>query len=53
MEHLWELHRVVDGYRLPLGPSRNFIPVIDRAMRRFRPAIYRGVHEEGLTQFLV
>jgi hypothetical protein len=49
MEHLWELHRVRNGYRLPFGSSPQFIPLIDEAMRRYRPDVYQGVRDEGFT----
>jgi hypothetical protein len=49
MEHLWELHRVKNGYRLPFGSAPQFIPLIDEAMRRYRPDIYQGVKDEGST----
>ena len=49
MEHLWERHRVRNGYRLPLGQAPDYIPLIDDAMRRFRPQIYGGVHDEGFV----
>jgi hypothetical protein len=49
MEHLWELHRVRSGCRLPFGSSPQFIPLIDEAMRRYRPDVYQGVRDEGFT----
>jgi hypothetical protein len=49
MEHLWELHRVRSGYRLPLGSAPRFIPPMDEALRRYPPDIYRGVVDEGFT----
>ena len=49
MEHLWELHRVRNGYRLPFGSAPQFIPPIDEAIRRHRPDIYQGVQDEGFT----
>jgi hypothetical protein len=49
MEHLWEFHRVRNGYRLPLGHAPDFIPLIQDGMQRFRPQIYGGIHDEGLV----
>lgn len=49
MEPLWELHRVRDGYRLPFGSAPQYVPVIDQALRRFRPDIYLGVRDEGFS----
>jgi hypothetical protein len=49
MEHMWEFHRVREGYRLPLGDSADLIPVVERAMTRFAPQVYRGVRDEGFT----
>lgn len=49
MEPLWEFHRVVNGYRLPLGDSAGFIEPIDHGLRTFAPSIYRGVIDEGFT----
>ncbi|MFC4006222.1 hypothetical protein ACFOY2_03240 [Nonomuraea purpurea] len=53
MEHLWEFHTVKNGYRLPLGSNPKYIPVIERAMRQFRPAAYLGVKDEGFMVGLV
>ncbi|MGP3918052.1 hypothetical protein [Nonomuraea sp. 10N515B] len=53
MEHLWEFHTVKNGYRLPLGSNPKYIPVIEQAMRQFRPAAYLGVRDEGLIVGLV
>ncbi|MCG5215330.1 hypothetical protein [Streptosporangium sp. KLBMP 9127] len=53
MEHLWEFHRVRNGYRLPLGSSPKFIPVIDNAMRQLHPSVYQGVQDEGFMVGLV
>lgn len=49
MEHLWEYHRVKNGYRLPLGHAPEYVPLIDQAMRQFRPQIYGGIRDEGVT----
>lgn len=49
MEHMWEFHRVRQGYRLPLGDSADLIPVVERAMTSFAPQLYRGVRDEGFT----
>lgn len=49
MEYLWELHRVRNGYRLPLGSAPQLIPSMDEALHRYRPGIYRGVVDEGFT----
>jgi len=49
MEPLWELHRVQNGYRLPLGDSAGFIAPLDHGLRTFAPQIYRGVIDEGFT----
>lgn len=49
MEHLWELHRVRNGYRLPFGSAPELLPRIDEAIRRHRSDIYRGVRDEGFT----
>ena len=53
MEHLWEFHRVRNGYRLPLGSNPGFIAPIDHGMRLFRPQIYGGVRDEGISVGLV
>ncbi|SDH09805.1 hypothetical protein [Nonomuraea jiangxiensis] len=53
MEHLWEFHTVKNGYRLPLGSNPKYIPVIEHAMRQFRPAAYLGVRDEGFMVGLV
>ncbi|MEV1176702.1 hypothetical protein [Nonomuraea sp. NPDC049784] len=53
MEHLWEFHTVKNGYRLPLGSNPKYIPVIEHAMREYRPAIYLGVRDEGFMVGLV
>jgi hypothetical protein len=53
MEHLWEFHTVKNGYRLPLGSNPKYIPVIERAMRQYRPAVYLGVRDEGFMVGLV
>lgn len=45
LEHLWEFQDVKGGYRLPLGKSPKYIPLIDAAARHFAPTIYRGVHQ--------
>jgi hypothetical protein len=49
MDHLWELHRVRNGYRLPFGSAPQLIPLMDEAFRRCCPDIYRGVVDEGFT----
>ncbi|MET7328371.1 hypothetical protein [Nonomuraea sp. NPDC005650] len=53
MEHLWEFHTVKNGYRLPLGSNPKYIPVIEHAMRQYRPAIYLGIRDEGFMVGLV
>jgi hypothetical protein len=53
MEHLWEFHTVKHGYRLPLGSNPKYIPVIEQAMRQFRPAAYLGIRDEGFIVGLV
>ncbi|TMR29878.1 hypothetical protein ETD85_31060 [Nonomuraea zeae] len=53
MEHLWEFHTVENGYRLPLGSNPKYIPVIERAMRQWRPAAYLGIRDEGFMVGLV
>ncbi|WP_188195334.1 hypothetical protein [Nonomuraea sp. SYSU D8015] len=53
MEHLWEFHTVKNGYRLPLGSNPKYIPVIEQAMRRFRPQAYLGIKDEGFVVGLV
>jgi hypothetical protein len=53
MEHMWEFHRVKNGYRLPLGSSPQFIPIIEQGMHQFQPRVYRGVVDEGFTVGLV
>lgn len=53
MEHLWEFHTVKNGYRLPLGSNPKYIPVIEEAMGRFRPAAYLGIKDEGFIVGLV
>jgi hypothetical protein len=42
MAHLWGRQEIA-GYRLPLGRNVKFIPLIEQAMVRFAPHIYRGV----------
>ncbi|WP_460961936.1 hypothetical protein [Parasphingorhabdus pacifica] len=49
MEHLWERHKVRNGYRLPLGDAPDYVPILDDAMRRFCPAIYGGIRDEGFV----
>jgi hypothetical protein len=49
MEHLWEFHRVTNGYRLPFGHAPTYVPLIDEALRRFCPGIYQGIKDEGFT----
>ncbi|MBP2476837.1 hypothetical protein JOF53_005709 [Crossiella equi] len=44
MEHLWERHQVENGYRIPLGDSVRLLPPVEIALRRYCPALYRGVH---------
>lgn len=44
MEHLWEMHDVKNGYRLPLGRNATYVQPIAHALARFAPQIYRGVH---------
>ncbi|MBB5780479.1 hypothetical protein [Nonomuraea jabiensis] len=53
MEHLWEFHTVKNGYRLPLGSNPKYIPVIEHAMRQYRPAVYLGIRDEGFMVGLV
>ncbi|RBQ14505.1 hypothetical protein DP939_40280 [Spongiactinospora rosea] len=53
MEHLWEFHRVKNGYRLPLGSSPAYIPIIEGAMRAFAPGLYQGIRDEGFVGGLV
>ncbi|MEU8363706.1 hypothetical protein AB0C27_47565 [Nonomuraea sp. NPDC048882] len=53
MEHLWEFHTVKNGYRLPLGSNPKYIPVIEGAMRQYRPGAYLGVKDEGFMIGLV
>ncbi|MEO3868693.1 hypothetical protein ABGB18_07680 [Nonomuraea sp. B12E4] len=53
MEHMWEFHTVKNGYRLPLGSNPKYVPVIEHAMRRFRPAAFLGVRDEGFVVGLV
>ncbi|MEV0231876.1 hypothetical protein [Nonomuraea sp. NPDC050786] len=53
MEHLWEFHTVKNGYRLPLGSNPKYIPVIEHAMRQYRPAAYLGIRDEGFMVGLV
>ncbi|WP_206067582.1 hypothetical protein [Nonomuraea composti] len=53
MEHLWEFHTVRNGYRLPLGSNPKYIPVIERAMRQYRPGAYLGIKDEGFMVGLV
>ncbi|MFI7642604.1 hypothetical protein [Nonomuraea sp. NPDC049400] len=53
MEHLWEFHTVKNGYRLPLGSNPRYIPVIEHAMRQYRPAVYLGIRDEGFMVGLV
>lgn len=49
MEPLWEFHKVQNGYRLALGDSAPFVPVLDQGFRTFAPQIYRGVIDEGFS----
>ena len=42
MAPLWG-RQGVSGYRLPLGNKAQLVPVIEQAMVRFAPGIYRGV----------
>ncbi len=44
LEHLWELHDVKNGYRLPLGRNAKYIAPMAAGLARFAPHIYRGVH---------
>ncbi|GAA3204684.1 hypothetical protein [Nonomuraea helvata] len=53
MEPLWEFHTVKNGYRLPLGSNPKYIPVIEHAMRQYRPAVYLGIRDEGFMVGLV
>ncbi|MFC4591421.1 hypothetical protein [Sphaerisporangium corydalis] len=53
MEHLWEFHRVENGYRLPLGSAPKHIEPIDRGMRTHRPGVYMGVRDEGFVVGIV
>ncbi|MBT2234542.1 hypothetical protein [Nonomuraea sp. NEAU-A123] len=53
LEHLWEFHTVKNGYRLPLGSNPKYIPVIEQAMRQYRPAAYLGIRDEGFMVGLV
>jgi hypothetical protein len=43
MEHLWEFHKLVNGYRQPLGSHADVIWQIERAIGHVQPRVYRGV----------
>jgi hypothetical protein len=43
MEHLWEFHKLRNGYRQPLGSHANIIRQIERAVGQYQPRVYRGV----------
>jgi hypothetical protein len=43
MAHLWGLQGLTGGYRFPLGINAQLVPVIEHAIARFAPSIYRGV----------
>jgi hypothetical protein len=43
MAHLWQRQGVSNGYRLPLGNQANLVSVIEPALVRFAPGVYRGV----------
>lgn len=49
MEHLWEFHRVSNGYRVPFGQAGGLLPQLDAGLRRFGGVRYRGVRDEGFT----
>ncbi len=49
MEHLWEFHRMRNGYRVPFGQAGELLPRLDAGLRRFGGARYRGVRDEGFT----
>jgi hypothetical protein len=43
MAHLWNHQDATGGYRFPLGVNTQLVPVIEQAIVRFAPGIYRGV----------
>ncbi|MFE2756597.1 hypothetical protein ACFXGA_31850 [Actinosynnema sp. NPDC059335] len=43
------LAREDGAYRLPLGDAAALVPVVERAVLGFAPALYRGVQDEGFT----
>jgi hypothetical protein len=49
MEHLWRAHASGHRYRLPLGDAPDLVPVIEAAVSRLRPQLWRGVHDEGFS----
>jgi len=50
MAHHWNTDGERGAYRIQLSFSKNYIPRIDAAMKRFAPGVYRGVAlSEGTT----
>lgn len=43
------LAREGGAYRLPLGDATRLVPVVEGAVHRFAPHLYRGVRDEGST----
>ncbi|WP_148310565.1 phage holin family protein [Nocardia otitidiscaviarum] len=49
MDHLWEFHKVRDGYRLPFGSAGELVAPLDVALRHCAGPRYVGVRDEGFT----
>ncbi|WP_147287229.1 hypothetical protein [Nocardia otitidiscaviarum] len=49
MNHLWEFHKVRDGYRLPFGSAGELVAPLDAALRHYAGPRYLGVRDEGFT----
>lgn len=49
MAHLWEASGAKQSYRLPLGPYEKHVGELDRALRAYAQAKYRGVIDEGIA----
>jgi hypothetical protein len=43
MAPLWGRQGVANGYRLPLGNKADLAPLLDGALRRYAPNVYRGI----------
>ncbi|WP_306371977.1 hypothetical protein [Nocardia sp. CC216A] len=49
MNHLWEFHKIRDGYRLPFGSADELVAPLDAALRHCAGPRYLGVRDEGFT----